>query len=297
MVKYYPCNICYGNFPNNLLVNSICLFCKHRTELQEELNAQRSKCNNLKEKILLLEAKVISLSEVQSLPSSEHVLQSSIDDNNDWQTVRNRNRGSVKSVLQPIMLSNRFECLPGTEENDPCEIRLVGDSIIKNQLNNFCARNKKKRQRHCIPGGKINDIKENFSEITKEDNESTHYVIHVGSNDVCGSREKNPDLIKKYKSLLEMFKNSGRNVTCSAVLPRKEDTSYNHNRIYNFNIQLRSLCKTMQIDYFSAWDDFLKSGCHYSHDNLHLSAVGSAKFGRLLNSHIKNFFQLQMISE
>jgi lysophospholipase L1-like esterase len=176
-------------------------------------------------------------------------------------------------------------------EMDSGETRLVGDSIITGQLNHFCARDAAKRRRFCYRGAKIETLIDSFDSLTDNDSHNTNYILHIGTNDISNRECRTPELINKYKTLLQMFKDKGRKVTCSAVLPRVHATDDIHSRSYNFNSQLGLLCRDINVNFFSAWDDFMKTEQLFANDGLHLSGFGSARLGRLLNAQVKSFFQ------
>ena len=64
-----------------------------------------------------------------------------------------------------------------------------------------------------------------------------------------------------------------------------------HNKAFNFNSQLAILCKELNVPFFNPWDNFINNEQLYKEDGLHLSKFGDARFGRLLNNHIKEFFR------
>ena len=195
-----------------------------------------------------------------------------------------------KQPLYPTKVSDKAKCLPGTQENDPCQVRLVGDSTIRGQLNAFCIRDKKNRQRFCYPGAKIKTLIDSLDTFTANDTDNTHYILHVGTNDISGP-QRNPELIANYKKLLLKLKEKRRDVTVSAVLPRAAEIGHFHTKAYSFNAELRLLCRDLQVSYFNAWNDFTDPNHLYSSDSLHLSICGASRLGRLLNTHMKEFFR------
>ena len=192
----------------------------------------------------------------------------------------------------PFRLANRFDCLPGLEEEDIRETRLIGDDVIKYQCSQFCVRDKKMRKLAYYKKAGVDKIIEEFDKYTYEDNEETNYIIHVGINDL--KIDKNirvPELIAKYETLMKKFKNRGRSVTFSAILP--EAGIVNHNKIYNVNSQLRKLCKDNNVRFFTAWENFMKLNHLFTKDGFNLTKVGSARYGRLLNDDLKKFFRCE----
>ena len=156
--------------------------------------------------------------------------------------------------------------------------------------NSFCVRDKKNRQRFCYPGAKIDTLIDSFDTFTLNDTENTHYILHVGTNDVSGP-QRNPELISNYRKLLLKLKEKRRKVTVSALLPRATEIKNFHTKAYSLNAELLLLCRELEISFFNACDNFKNPNHLYQTDSLHLSTSGSARLGRLLNSHIKELFR------
>lgn len=201
------------------------------------------------------------------------------------------------TFISPIQITNKFSfltCTKGTEENEEIETRLVGDSYIGGQLMNFCVRNKKKRKRFFKPNASIDDLIKGVDEFSGEDSKNALIVLNVGISDMSGN-EKNPELIKKYKSLIEKLKDRSANIVCAGILPVRNSTKHIHNKSFNFNLKLKKLCTEMGLNYFSAWDYFLKGNrsLHlFAKNGYDLSHSGHTTYGRLLNEYLKsnNFF-------
>lgn len=212
--------------------------------------------------------------------------------NDNWKLVQNKHvvKKNKQVNVRGIDLSNRYECLPGVEESDGRVTKLIGDDVIKFQQRHFCVRDKNNRKLRYYKGAGVDEINKNFDDFTKGDTDDTNYIVHVGINDLRNNKElRAPELINKYRRLMERFRERGRTVTFSAVLP--EAGFSNHNRIYNLNIQLKDLCKENNVRYFSAWSEFLKPKDLFTNDGVNLSKVGSARYGRLLNEDLKKFFR------
>ena len=102
---------------------------------------------------------------------------------------------SKRRILPKTKCDNRFQLLSDTADNDE-EIRLVGDSLIRGQLNEFAARSPATRRRFCIPGGGVQDVIDSVNDVTHQASATTTYVIHVGTNDV--QRFRSEELLDKY---------------------------------------------------------------------------------------------------
>ncbi len=65
-------------------------------------------------------------------------------------------RAVIKSHI--VETKNKYSILGRLEGSIDCEFKLVGDSIIKEQVDIFSNRGRKMCSRLCIPGGNINNI-------------------------------------------------------------------------------------------------------------------------------------------
>ena len=216
--------------------------------------------------------------------------------------VRNGVRPSCRKEFVPVITSNRFELLAteeklfATEEEDSSEVRIVGDSMVRDQINEFCGRAPKTRKHFCMPGGRLDDITAACEEASRECEENTLFVLHAGTNDVQSTRSE--ELMEKYKRMIERFKTKSRNIIVSGILPRRGARKEFYDRAFSTNNRLQTLCSKEGIGYVNLWNDFYDLyGTRelFSEDGLHLNPVGSARFGRLLNEavirHRKNFQQ------
>lgn len=200
--------------------------------------------------------------------------------------VRNGARPSYRKNFLPVLTSNRFQ-LFASEEEESSEVRIVGDSIIRQQLSEFCGRAQKTRKRFCMPGGRLDDITAACEEASRECDENTLFILHAGTNDVEITRSE--ELMQKYKEKIESFKTKSRNIIVSGILPRRGAEREFYNRAFSTNNRLKTLCDEEGIGFVNFWNDFydLKGKRRlFSEDGLHLNPVGSARFGRLLNEAV-----------
>ena len=199
--------------------------------------------------------------------------------------VRNGARPSCSKKFLPVTTSNRFQ--PFASEDDPSEVRIVGDSIVRDQIHEFCGRARKTRKRFCMPGGRLDDITAACEEASRECDENTLFILHAGTNDVECTRSE--ELMQKYKEMIQSFKTKSRNIIVSGILPRRGAPKEFYNRAFSINNRLETLCAKEDIAYVNLWNNFYDlSGQQqlFYKDGLHLSPVGSARLGRLLNEAV-----------
>lgn len=126
----------------------------------------------------------------------------------------------------------------------------------------------------------------------EESKEGEIVVLHIGSNDLNTSKKVNRvELLKKYKNMIIKIKERNARVVCSGVLPGYKSNYKFLNDAFNFNINLKYMCKDLNVGYFNAWDSFYDKPEMYKKDNLHLNELGDIRLGRMLNSYTKNFFR------
>lgn len=291
----YICKTCNKSMPGYLFKDDteVCRLCNQENAANVE-DALRSLTEKHQQEVNNLQMK--HAHDIQELKNKINELENLLSSSNNGknlhqhQTVSSTSpvKFAAKVPIYPTTVRNDVYCLPQLQEKDEKEIRLVGDSIIRGQLNQFCKRNKNKRKRFCFPGANIDTLASSFDSFSKDDSPDTHYILHIGTNDISGPK-RNPEILTKYRELIKKIKDRNRTVSCSAVLPRAKCSLALHNKTFNFNSQLASLCRELNIPLLNSWDNFIKPDHLYKEDGLHLSAVGDARFGRLLNSHVKDF--------
>ena len=192
---------------------------------------------------------------------------------------------TVRPIIQPTVCSNRFKILE--EEDEPSSSFLVGDSMIRQQLIEFCGCVKKWRL-FCMPGGGIDDITGMVEEMSKEATAESLFVIHVGTNNVWKTRSE--ELLDKYRKLIQQYKTKSNKIMISGVLPRIMADDLFYSKAFSLNNHLRNLCKDQGVEFVDMWNNFYDQTGLFHSDGLHLSAVGAARFGRLLSKAILSFW-------
>ncbi len=149
---------------------------------------------------------------------------------------------------------NRYQILSDTVEEER-EPRLIGDSMIRGQLTEFCGRTLHgKRKRMCVPGARINDITAARDDVATGSDENSLLVIHIGTNDVKASRSE--ELMEKYKRLIQHY-NEKSNIIVSGILPRLIESNAFYNKAFSTNNRLKSLCAQERVDFANFWDNYI----------------------------------------
>ena len=151
-----------------------------------------------------------------------------------------RNGIQVKpKMIVPIETQNSFSPLADLVD-EPEDSIIVGDSMIRHQLEEFCGRAPKRRKRYCYPGAKIDDITKALEDITAKEKHDSLYIVHVGTNDVNNTNSE--ELLEKYKRLIGTLKEKRSKFIVSGILPRIGAENQFYNKAFSTNDRLKSLC-------------------------------------------------------
>ena len=280
--------------------------CRNRLQLEEKLAAANTIITALSNRVNALEelvannsgSRITTPQPTVSVPSPRRMLENtnqtasspSLPTNaspQEFVPVRNGVQPRKRKIL-PVTTYNKFQILADREE-DTNEVRLVGDSMVRGQLVEFCGRAPNNRKRFCIPGAGVNDVSEALEEVTDDMPDNSLVVLHTGTNDVVRTRSE--ELMQRYKQMIRHYKNKTNNIIISGIIPRigAENTFYS--KAFSINNRLKSLCIQEKVDYLDTWNDFYDQPTLFADDGLHLNAVGSARFGRLLSNGVCSFWQ------
>ena len=201
-------------------------------------------------------------------------------------TLVRRGGKTVRPIVQPTVCSNRFKILE--EDDEPANTLLIGDSMIRQQLTEFCGRVRRRRRLFCMPGAGIDDVTSMMDKVTEDASPESLFVIHAGTNDVRKTRSE--ELLDKYRKLIQQYKTKSRNIVISGVLPRISADDLFFSKAFSLNNRLQNLCKDHGVEFVNFWNDFYNQAGLFHSDGLHLSAVGAARFGRLLSEAVRGFW-------
>ena len=163
------------------------------------------------------------------------------------------------------------------------EPRLVGNSVIRGQLVEFCGRSKNgRRRRYCYPGANLDDITAVCDDVTKDAERNSLYIIHAGTNDVLRTRSE--ELLEKYRRLIQQYKTktNGNNIIISGILPRVWAQMGFYSKAFSTNKRLENLCSQENVTFVNMWNEFYQNKQLFLKDGIYLNSVGAARFGRLL---------------
>ena len=292
MAPQWTCVSCTGSFGPTIFAdrnNLVCRFCQMNEKLSKDLNAALKVIDTLTMKVETLSEfvslNVASSTAAPTASAASDANTTSVPSQDDFQEVRNNVRPK-KRILPFTKCENKFQIL-SDNANDEDEVRLIGDSIVRGQRFEFAARSPTTRSRFCIPGGGVQDVIDSVHKVTNHASATTTYVIHVGTNDV--QKSKSEELLDKYRQMIRAFKAKSSNVILSGIIPRRQAGQRFYSSATSINRRLANLCSEENIGYVNVWDHFYYDASLFSSDGLHLSQVGDARFGRLLDDAVRDF--------
>lgn len=280
-----------------------CLFCDLTEKLRVDIRKNSEKLGQLDNRMTLWEndaglvtAKAIDLEQrettvsgkIDNLETRIVTIESKVEDSGIFQPARKTCRSVVGVQAREIPTQNRFSLLEDENEDDH-SIILIGDSLVRDQSQEFCSKGKK-RKSLCFPGARIEDILMKFDDIVSNTPEDTTFVVQIGTNNVCSGRSE--EILDKYKTLIGKFRESRRKLIISGLLPRYDASSLTLSRMLGINSRLEALCRQEEnVFSIDLWDHFNCDRSLYARDGLHLNGIGKARLGRVLDENVRLFFR------
>ena len=144
-------------------------------------------------------------------------------------------------------------------------------------------------------GEKIEDV---LSKIKQDNNHYDTLFLAVGINNLLTTSPQNnqiaiPELIGKYKEILEIAQNKASRIVVQSVLPVREELFPNQNwldedkwgfnaDIETFNQKLKELCEKHQIKYLDAYTNFSSLDLSKIYmDAVHLNKHGQSELAKI----------------
>ena len=121
------------------------------------------------------------------------------------------------------------------------------------------------------------------------------FTYLVGTNNVRTGRSE--DIVQKYKALINKLRESRRRSVICGLIPRYDVDTLTLSRMLGINSRLQDLCRKEGVMYVDVWDHFNKDRTLYGKDGLHLSCVGKARLGRVLDENIRVEMERNMLNE
>jgi len=195
----------------------------------EQPNKQTSKANSLKQG----SPNTSKRSNNNSLLETETVKSHTSFNNDQIDT------GGVKQ--KPVIQENQTEKNSSEKQirKDKTAVLLIGDSIVRQQDKVFVEKAPKHRKRICMPGASLANIYDKCAEQIQETGKDTIHIINGGSNDI--KQIKPANILKKLKSIIDLYDKNGRTLCVAEILPRMSDLEDLQDKTYIINQQIKKL--------------------------------------------------------
>lgn len=108
----------------------------------------------------------------------------------------------VRRTIYPTICFDRSATLE--EVDDPQSTFLVGDSMIRQQVVEFCGRVPHRRQKYCYPRARTNDITVAFEKVSSEATKDSLFLLHTRTNDA--PKRCSEELVDEYRKLIQQYK-------------------------------------------------------------------------------------------
>lgn len=282
--------------------SSVCRFCKLAANHESEKSELMKLIVELQKKVYNLEnrsCKCTNDSEtnikgkVEKLEQKLSVLNEKVDDNlkkeTDFQIVKNKKpTRKINREAPSTKISNRFAALSNHEE----ESYLIGDSIIRNQIDFFGAKNSTKRRFRCFPGADIKRVTEGIKDI-KPKNKKSPIIVHCGTNNVFTNRDYagTEQIMHDYDSMVKLIKTKTENGLVVGILPRLNQRYITLSKAIGLNNRVKKLCQKMDVNFIDPWDLFFERKEYFAKDGTHLSWMGKSKYGELIHNTLYDILE------
>ena len=170
------------------------------------------------------------------------------------------------------------------------ELVVIGSSIVRYiDANKIERRRLAQTERICLPGGKVNDIKNEIGIITTKYNVKK-LIIHVGGNNV--PRDSPDNVTKMIKDMLIYTKEvmPQTKMYFSSILPRTNEAWISGIDYINTNIQ--DFCRNNNILFIQHPQFFIRNGIAYDllkPDVIHPNYKGTAIFAKNIIAKYRNY--------
>ena len=144
----------------------------------------------------------------------------------------------------------------------------------------------------AIQEKKIEDLTERVDDLVANSSEKTVFAYFVGTNNIKTGRSE--DVVKKYKALITKLQECRRQSVICGLIPRYDVDSLTLSRMMGINTRVHDMCRKEGVMFVDVWDHFNRDRSLYGRDGLHLSSVGKARLGRVLDDSIRKEIESNM---
>ena len=192
-----------------------------------------------------------------------------------------------------IVLTNRYAVL--SEE----DTSLIGDSVIREQTNNFANKNKQRRIVRSFPGCRVIKVSDEVRKLQPKNRKSC-IIAHAGSNDLFlrGTRDGNSEpIVKDLKSLVNAVAEKTDKGIVMGILPRRYASYHTLSKALGINERIKKYCEVKKVEFLDVWNVFMAKWHFFKKDGIHLNEAGHRKLGEILNRECERLTSLDRCSE
>ena len=192
-----------------------------------------------------------------------------IKNGHDFQQVRSKKSAKKTPVKNDkgIVLTNRFAVL--SEE----ETYLIGDSIVREQTENFANKNKQRRKVRSFPGCKVKKVTEEVTKL-KPHSGNICIIAHAGSNDLFlrGNREGYSEpIVKDLEKMVTTVAQKTTKGIVMGILPRLRASYCTLSKALGINERTKKYCEAKKVVFIDLWDTFMGKYHYFKKDGIHLN--------------------------
>ncbi|KAL7398411.1 hypothetical protein ABVT39_009423 [Epinephelus coioides] len=156
-------------------------------------------------------------------------------------------------------------------KNQPPEILIIGDSIIRNvHLPGSIT--------YCLSGGKTTDFVELMPSIIDLHPTVQTVLIHAGTNDVMS--RQSTQLHYDLESLVNTVESLGKICVLSGPIPTMLKSSERFSRLFSLHLWMHSFATATGLGFISNFDYFWTERDLFKSDGLHLNRMGTERLSR-----------------
>ena len=255
-----------------------CLFCDCKSAVEAENKELRQELALVKDELRKLKQVVEASEGTEERQENASTVENNPDDGGFTVVKNGRKASAHSSESAAVPLQNRFAPLQEEAEPEP-DVVLVGDSLVRNQGDEFC-REKRRRKFRCYPGQKIEDITERVDFLVENSTEDSMFVTLVGTNNLPSDTAT--DIVDKYRAMIREFATRRRKVAVCGIIPRYDVGPAMFRKMSIVNRKVEALCRQESMHFFDLWHHFCLDETLYARDGIHLSCVGKARLGRVI---------------
>ena len=194
-------------------------------------------------------------------------------------------------VEQAVETANPFSVLEDVEEEGRVEgeaqerregadgrtlpqgkVIVLGDSQVRFLDGAFCARDRQRRSRVCLPGAGIGRVSARIDTCLDENGTKPIVILSAGGNDL--GKVRSEELLGKFRLALDKIRSKGGVPVVCGVLPRRGVGVEWLSRALAINCRLAAHCKSNGWSFIDTWDLFYGKDALYARDGVHLSRQG-----------------------